>query len=687
MTGTLRGRDAELAVLAGRLDAAETGTGSLLVLEGPAGIGKTTLLDVAATRGRERGMAVLRARGNPLEQDFSFGIARQAFAPVQSGAAWRELCRGPAALAERVLTAGAPTPATSADAVYAATHGLFWLTAAHAVQRPTVLCVDDVHWADIPSLRWLVGLVRRVDELPLTLVVAVRTGEPVADPGTLGELLAGATGTSLRLRPLGADAAATIVRAALPTAGPTLTSACHTATGGNPFLLTTLLAHLRAERIEPDETAAAAVEGIGPHLVTRWVDQRLRRLPDGTADVARALAVLGPAATVRHAAALAGLEIERAAVLTDALRAAGIVAPGAGLALAHPIVATALYDGLGPGERGVWHAHAARLLDAERGDPERAALHLLRAEPAGDPTAVGLLRRAADRASARGAPETAATFLRRALAEPPADRDTDAAVRLDLLLALAAGRQVGTTELAREVVSRIGDPATRADAVLRAARALGLAGHNDVAVDLCRVVSEQPDGVPARTLADVEAELAANAWTDSRSRRLGQGMDRWAGAVPALWRVPAALEAIFDGRPAPECLAILAPLREAGALDHENDSLLPTVATIGLLVLGQLDAARAASEAVVVAGRARGWISAVAHGRYLRSLARCGRRRPTPARASTSSWPPPRRCPPRCGRCTRSSTRSWRVSGSTRPRPPSARPVSATRRHTRSPRR
>lgn len=611
----LWGRDAELAVLAGGLATAAAGEGRVLVVEGPAGIGKTTLLDAAALQGRRDGMAVLRARGNPLEQDFAFGIARQAFAPAQTGDAWPELCRGPAALAERVLSTGAPAPASGPDAYYAAAHGLFQLTANHAARRPTVLCVDDVHWADVPSLRWLVGLVRRVDELPLALVVALRTGEPVADPHTMGELLAGATGASLRLRPLGADAAAQIVRGARPDAGPALTGACHTATAGNPFLLTTLLAHLATA---PDEAEPAAVAGIGPHLVARWVGQQLGRLPDGAADLARALAVLGPAATLRHAAALAGVPVERAAVLADGLRAAGVVD---GLALAHPIVAAALHDGLGPGGRGLWHARAARLLAAEPDDPERAALHQLRAEPAGDPGAVALLRAAADRATTRGAPETAATFLRRALVEPPADRATDAAVRLDLALALAAGRQPGTAELARAVVARIDDPPTRADAVLRAARALALAGQNDVAVDLCRVVTEHPAGVPTATLARVDAELAASARADSRTRELSLGLDRWAGSDPPLWRVPAAAEAGFDGRPAAESLAILAPLLGSGALDHETDSLLPTVATIALIINEELDAARAAADTVVAAGRARGWISAVAHGRFLRALA------------------------------------------------------------------
>src|ERR1700754_5233211 len=122
------GRDAELAVLAGGVAAAEAGSGAMLVVEGPAGIGKTTLLDAAAAAARERGFAVLRARGNPLERDFAFGIARQAFAPVQATPFWPDLCRGPANLAERVLGVALPAPASTADATAAAAHGLFCLT-------------------------------------------------------------------------------------------------------------------------------------------------------------------------------------------------------------------------------------------------------------------------------------------------------------------------------------------------------------------------------------------------------------------------------------------------------------------------------------------------------------------------------------------------------------------------------
>ncbi|MEU4423039.1 AAA family ATPase [Actinoplanes sp. NPDC024001] len=665
MTGTPWGREAELSVLAGGLAAAASGAGRLLVVEGPAGIGKTTLLDAAAARAADHGMTVLRARGNPLEQDFAFGIARQVFAPVRATDGWAAICRGPAEPADRVLTADPPVTGHDVEAMYAAAHGLFWLTAHHAGRTPAVLCVDDVHWADAPSLRWLVGLARRIDELPIVAILAASTGEPAADPRILGELTA--TATPVRPRPLDPASAARLIGSALPGATPGFARACHAATGGNPFLLSVLLSEVRANGATPDDDGVTAL-GTGPDRVHRWVEQHLRRFPGGAVDLARALAVLGPAATLRHAAALAGLPVDRAAVLTDAMRASGLLSADAAPVLAHPIVATALYDGMGPGLRGVLHSRAARLLAATNaGDPERAALHLLHAEPVGDDFAIGLLRAAARHATSRGAPEVAVTFLRRALNEPPAERHTETAIRLDLALALAAGRQAGANELARRLVAGIDAPADRADAALRCGRALALTGDQPAAIDLYRLVLDRPAGVPPDTLARIEAEWAANAWTDSRTRPAAGALARarlatrspaaparpaaetpaaraaaetpatfaarpaaeispaaraWqVDGPPELWRVAAVAEATFAGWPPGECLALLAPLLDTGALAAETDSLLPTAAAVMLTAGGHLDRALALADGMIADGRARGWPSTVAHGGFLRALA------------------------------------------------------------------
>jgi hypothetical protein len=205
-------RDAELAALAAAVAAAEAGHGSLVLVEGPAGIGKTTLLRAAC---RGPAARVLTARGLALEQGFGYGIVRQLLEEVRGEDG---LMDGAAALAARVFDWTEAGPVED-DVRYAAMHGLYWLVANLAARQPLVLAVDDAHWADAPSLRWLAHLAARVEHLPVALLLAVRDGPD--EPELLGELRA--AGTRIRLAPLGPDATAALVRrrlGALPGARP-----------------------------------------------------------------------------------------------------------------------------------------------------------------------------------------------------------------------------------------------------------------------------------------------------------------------------------------------------------------------------------------------------------------------------------------------------------------------------------
>src|SRR5262249_52460419 len=159
--------------------------------------------------------------------------------------------------------------------------------------------------------------------------------------------------------------------------------------------------------------------------------------------------------------------------------AAGLLEQDQDLTLTHPLVESALYASMALGERGLWHARAALLLERERADPEAIAVHLLRAPPAADPATVPVLRQAAAWASTRGAPQAAAAFLRRALAEPPATAEADADLRLDLGLALAAHVDAEAPRVLCEAVERADSPGQRSTIALRGARALGLAGCFD----------------------------------------------------------------------------------------------------------------------------------------------------------------------------------------------------------------
>ena len=157
----------------------------------------TSLLEAACGRAAGLGHQVLRARGAELEGDFAFGIVRQLFerrlaraAATQRG----EVLAGPAA-AVRPLLLGEPDQVAAYDTSFAVLHGLYWLTANLANQQPLLMAVDDAHWADEPSLRWLAHLAPRLGELAVTLMVALRSVEPAPSGASLAALRAEASRT------------------------------------------------------------------------------------------------------------------------------------------------------------------------------------------------------------------------------------------------------------------------------------------------------------------------------------------------------------------------------------------------------------------------------------------------------------------------------------------------------------
>ena len=216
---------------------------------------------------------------------------------------------------------------------------------------------------------------------------------------------------------------ADLVRAELASdADEAFCTACQEVSGGNPFMLRELLRQLRADGSHGTESEAAPVRELAPPSIQRAVFARLARVPETTRALARAVAVLGDDAESRDAAALAGLEVEAAAVAADVLAAAGILEVGPPLRFAHPLLRNAVYADLSGAERAASHRQAAGLLEAAGAGPERIAIHQLGTTPEGDPQVVETLGAAARRALEHGAPEAAITYARRALAEPPDSR-------------------------------------------------------------------------------------------------------------------------------------------------------------------------------------------------------------------------------------------------------------------------
>jgi DNA-binding CsgD family transcriptional regulator/tetratricopeptide (TPR) repeat protein len=414
-------RGAELARIEQAVTALARGHGGVLIVQGIAGIGKSSLLRAVYEHAAEHEMQTLTARASELERDFGFGVVRQLLEArvvraVDSERA--ELLTGAAALAGPVLGLGA-----GAGDSFAALHGLYWLIANLTIGGPAVLAVDDLQWVDEPSLRWLVYLCHRLEGMPVLVAATTRPPRPGHSP-LLAEVLAVGGVQMLCPGPLSHAAVARLVCEGLG-ARPdrSFVAACAMVSGGNPFALRELILDLAADGVAPVAAQASSVAERVPGQVERAVLARLGRLDPAAVRIAYALAVLGEGSGLRMAAALAELDFDCAGAAADALLAAELLAEGRSMRFVHPLVRSAIYEQLTPGRRAQAHARAARLLASEGAEPEQVAGQLLACEPAGDADAVGALRAAAAAALARGAPGTAVTYLRRALAEPPLDED------------------------------------------------------------------------------------------------------------------------------------------------------------------------------------------------------------------------------------------------------------------------
>jgi DNA-binding CsgD family transcriptional regulator len=593
-------REGELAAIEGALERARSGSsGGALLIEGPAGIGKTALLGELGERAKAAGMRVLGARGSEMEREFGFGVVRQLFGSVLRGLSDEERARlfvGPAALAAAILGFGS-AEGTEVGGAEASLYGLFWLLAGLAEFGPLVLAIDDAHWCDASSLRFVQYLGRRLDGLPVFVALAARPNEP----GVEAEMLRGLT-TSLdvpTIRPslLSADGTAALVRSRLGDAAPDVTSACFEATGGNPLLIKELLAELdpavpgaTPAPISPDRVAT-----MGPERIAAEVLDRALKVDATGPAVVRAVAVLGEGTDLATVAALAEVDPDDAVAIVDRLAAASILAAtSAGHGFVHPLLRSSIYEDIPAASRARSHARAAELLRAREAEAEEVAAHLLLCEPGttGDDTAA-ILEAAAARAAARGAPESAAAYLRRALPEL-----RDRAARADLL------RRLGSAEVALRDPASIGHLAQAAELTDDPERAIGIslelmellsiAGMWTETVQTAEAALARFGDLEVPGVLDIEAGLAATrAYDPARVGEFDRDLPRLRALVEGrtddesahLRWVIACMDA-ERGAPVADVLALLDPARTRWTTKrHGRESSFVGQAMFALLML------------------------------------------------------------------------------------------------------
>jgi DNA-binding CsgD family transcriptional regulator len=639
-------RERELRRLDALLDGAMEGRGGVVVVEGAAGIGKTRLLEATCQRGAERGLRVLSAHASDLERHFPYGVVRQLFEALVLGSlprAGASMLRGPAAYAEPVFAPGSVAAGAdwAADRSEAVVHGLYWLTSDLAERGSLLIEVDDAHWADAPSLVFLHYLAKRLESLPVAVVMSFRRAQTGPEADLVRRIAGDGPDRVLGLGPLSRRATAALVRSKLGFgAGDELCAACHDATGGNPFLVHELATALMAEEARSDVRAAARVERLVPDAVARHVLVRLSRLDPAAARLAHAVAVLGSGAELRHAASLAGLPEARAAAAVDALVSADVLSPGLPLEFAHPLLREAVYSDSRPGERVLAHSRAARMLADAGSPPERVAPHLLAADPAGSEWAVDTLRRAAREAALRGALRTAADYLGRALREPPAPGD-----RRELLLELGVAEsraaEPRAAEHLAEALRLTAEPATRAEVTQELAGLYNLLGRFGESATVLEAAIDALGETQPDLRFSLEAELAVLAITilDARGR-----------LAPTMAALRAKAREVSDATAAAPLLAVIAhelattdgTAQEVAAFAERAfaDGRLLTregpvrgVGTSALVIADRPAKAEAILDGAISAARSRGSLQALRNALAFRAQARNRRGRVTEAEA------------------------------------------------------
>jgi DNA-binding NarL/FixJ family response regulator len=592
----LYGREAELEEIAGALDAVATGGRRLLTVRGEAGIGKTRLLGHLRERAAAQRFVVLDGRATELEHDVPLVPVLDAVEPhLPDSAALAALGPAHTDLLAGVLPGLGARSAGHAGAERWRLHrALGELLGVVAAERPLVLIVDDVHWADSATLEFLEHLIRRPPADSLLVALGLR-------PGSAADQLLSAQRSSRVLGLVALDvtpldrAAAEPLLAGIPDAGDRDRSFAQS--GGNPLFLREL-ARDRGSLDLPGGLVAA-------------VGAEVDSLPGDARALVRAGAVAGDPFDLDLAAAVAGLDRSAALAALDVAERTELVRVTEDprrFAFRHPVVRTAAYEALGSGARLEGHAAAARELALSGAPVVAQARHLAYAAEPGDAQAATTLRAAAAEVRTQ-APGVAADWL---LAAQRIDPDTaDPSVLAETLV------EAGRLAAALEVVDAAGAGADPGEMIRMAVAAAGVerllgrhdAGRRRLLRALDAAAPDTQEG--GRLLADLAVaayQRGDYAEMRKRAQEIGPGATR-PNAVAAVAATLLALGDAFAGEGDRATDGVAAAL---AAVDRATDEELAAAAELtmavswGLLALDRLPEGLAVARRIASVARGQG---------------------------------------------------------------------------------
>ncbi len=506
-SGGLIGRRRELELLEDRWAAATTSEPAggavsgerLVLLTGEAGVGKTRLASEFARRVHDDGATVLAGRcpQDPLTAYQPFVEAMRLYVmsaslPVlraATGEYGAELGRLLPELRQRAPELVADTPIEADLERYRLFEAVVGMLRHAARSAPLLLVLDDLQWADRPTMLLLRHLVRASDTGPLLVLGAIRSGTApgVAFDDLLGELRRDRLAGTIDLAGMTVAETAELVRARAGGPAPAqLCTALHARTEGNPFFVEELVRHLAESGVEIEHAAPSVLTSIGlPEGVRTVISGRLARLSDPALALLRAAAVIGRDFDVTVLERVVELPEEEFLTALDEALASGLVVQRGGrpeeLSFSHAVISETVYDGLSLPRRTRVHRRVGETLERRPGVPQATALalHFARAASEQDADrAIDYSRAAGQEATAVLAHEDAAEHFSRALEVQQRFRPEDLALRGELLLGLGEARvrsgdramAWGTFREAATIALERGDNANLARAALGASR-------------------------------------------------------------------------------------------------------------------------------------------------------------------------------------------------------------------------
>jgi DNA-binding CsgD family transcriptional regulator len=638
-------RASELARIEDVVRRAVHGVGGFVLIEGSSGIGKSRLVAEAARLAGDEGLDVLYARGEELERDYAWGTVLRLFEGRFVGKGTEgalDPLRGRASLA-RPLFASDPTDPSGLPAAreFSLLHGLYWAVVNLSEQHPVLLIVDDAHWADEHSLRFLIYLVERLGDLPVALVAAIRTGD-VEATSALGERLLSLAGQrSLRPAELTMAATGEFLRATgLDQVSSEFVRASWEVTRGNPFLLQELAFAVRDEPLAEGAAESGRLRDFAPQSVGRSVVARLRRFGEDALELARAAAILGELASLARVARVAELGPDQAVSAAGRLLSAQLLTSMDPVRFAHPMIRSAIANETPPARKFKQQTMAAELLRLEGAPAEEIAPLLLKVAPVGSPWARDVLHQAARSSARKGAPQTAVRYLRRAL-EMSAPEEVEPTLLIELGLAEASSGQTASLRHFEQALALIDDPAEEGRALYALGYTLSQYGrHVEAAEVFARGQQLFETRDPELAMRFTGAAIAAT-W-------LGFGKTRAALGSDAMTRLTEAVDEITARGPESHSERVLLAaaggvrisqishwggsaragvelarqaLRGIGAsLADEMAAMAANTAITVLTAAGQSVEAERAADVIIESARQRGDLLGFAHASAVRAL-------------------------------------------------------------------